>query len=234
VATAVAGVGNGTQFVNCASPLRNLITFNNNNACVQGVTIGNDIQRVRAETVNGPEIKVSGIDGSLDYRADDVMGGTFSAGASFSYYLTYDIAEFRYNGALVSTAYEARGFTNYDRFPGTVSRWRANAYTEYRTGPHNIRADLTFIDGAVDNRAPISVQNTTGALQPVTFGLKVEDFYTLDLTYQAELPWDTTLTASVFNVFDRDPSAARLEISYDPFIGNPYGRTYKLGVRKRF
>jgi iron complex outermembrane receptor protein len=42
------------------------------------------------------------------------------------------------------------------------------------------------------------------------------------------------VSASVFNIFDRDPSAARLEASYDPFIGNPYGRTFKVAVRKRF
>jgi len=45
---------------------------------------------------------------------------------------------------------------------------------------------------------------------------------------------DLTLTATVFNLFDRDPSAARLEPSYDPFIGNPLGRTFKVGVRKSF
>jgi len=134
----------------------------------------------------------------------------------------------------VAAGYEARGFANYDRLPGTISDWRANAYAEYERGPHNLRADVTFVDGVVDNRAPISVQDTTGALRPVTFGQKVEDFYTLDLNYRVQLPGDTTVTASVFNVFDRDPSAARLELSYDPFIGNPYGRTYKVGVRKRF
>jgi iron complex outermembrane receptor protein len=234
VATAVAGVGNGTQLVNCSSALRELITFNNNNACTQGVTVGNDIQRVRSDTVNGPEIKVSGVDASLDFRSGDVMGGRVSAGASVSYYLKFDIGTFNFNGALVSTSYSALGYANYDRFPGTVSRWRANAYAEYGWGEQNLRADLTFVDGVVDNRAPISVQDTTGALRPVTFGLKVEDFYSLDLTYRLQLPWDTTLTASVFNVLDRAPSAARLEIGYDPFIGNPYGRTYKIGVRKQF
>ena len=30
------------------------------------------------------------------------------------------------------------------------------------------------------------------------------------------------------------PPAARLEAGYDPFIGNPYGRSFKLGVRKKF
>ena len=234
VATAVAGVGNGTQLVNCASPLRDLITCNNNNACAQGVTVGNDIARVLSPTTNGPEINVSGVDVQMDFTANDVWGGRARAGVSASYYLEYKFEAFEFNGVLVNGAYDAKGFTNYDRLPGTISDWRANAYAEYGRGPHNLRADLTFVDGAVDNRAPISVQDTTGALRPVTFGQKVDDFYTLDLTYQTELPWGVVMTASAFNVFDRDPSGARLELSYDPFIGNPYGRTYKLGFRKRF
>ncbi|MDP3855687.1 TonB-dependent siderophore receptor [Phenylobacterium sp.] len=234
VATAVGGVGNGTQFVNCGSVLRSLITFNNNNACVQGVTIGNDIQRVKSDTVNGPEMKIAGVDVSIDYRNNDVFGGTFGAGVAVSHLLQYDIAEFSVGGALVSRAYEALGFTNYDRFPGTVSRFRGNAFAEYGIGAHNLRADLTYVDGAVDNRAPVSVQNTTGALQLITIGMRVEDFYSLDLNYRLQLPWDTTVTASVFNLLDRDPSAARLEVTYDPFIGNPYGRTFKVGVRKKF
>ena len=234
IATSVAGVGNGTQLVNCASPLRGLITFNNTNSCTPGVTVGNDIARVRSELTNGPEINASGIDVSMDYRADDVWGGRASVGVAASYYLKYEYADFMFNGVLVSEGYQARGFTNYDRLPGTISDWRANAYAEYGRGVHNIRADLTFVDGAVDNRAPTSVQNAAGVLVPLTFGQKVDDYYSMDLTYRVELPWDTTLTASVFNVFDRDPSAARLELSYDPFIGNVYGRSYKLGIRKHF
>ena len=42
------------------------------------------------------------------------------------------------------------------------------------------------------------------------------------------------MTASVFNVLDTEPAQARIEMSYDPFIGNPLGRTFKVGVRKKF
>ena len=55
-----------------------------------------------------------------------------------------------------------------------------------------------------------------------------------DVTWRWTMDEDLTLTATVFNLFDRDPSAARLEPSYDPFIGNPLGRTFKVGVRKSF
>lgn len=248
IATAVGGVGNGTQLVNCGSALRNLITFTSNNTCTQGVTVGNDIQRVKSDTVNGPRAKVTGIDGSVDYKIPDVMGGDISLGASFSRLVKYDIGEFRVNGVFVSAAYSALGYTNYDRFPGTVSKLRAASFAEYSRGDHNLRFDFTYVGGATDNRGPTTVQtgastncNVANALagvatncQLTTLGLKVKEFYTLDMTYRIQLPWDTTVTASVFNIFDRDPSAARLEAGYDPFIGNPYGRSFKLGVRKKF
>ena len=71
-------------------------------------------------------------------------------------------------------------------------------------------------------------------LQPIKFGLTVDKFVTLDLTYRVELPWDSTLSVSALNVFDKDPSQARIEYSYDPFIGNPYGRTFKVVATKKF
>ena len=49
-----------------------------------------------------------------------------------------------------------------------------------------------------------------------------------------DLPWDMTLTASVENFTDQDPSLARLDLSYDPFTSSAFGRTYKVGLRKRF
>ncbi len=248
VATAVGGVGNGAQSVNCASALRGLITFSNNNACIQGVTVGNDIQRVKSDTVNGPRIKVTGIDGTVDYKMNDILGGNVTLGASFSRLVKYDIGEFRLGGVFVSTAYSALGFTNYDRFPGTVSKLRAGSYAEYSRDEHNLRLDLTYVGGATDNRGPTTIQ--TGAstncnvanaqagtainCQLTTLGLKVKEYYTLDLNYRIQLPWNTTVTASVFNIFDRDPSAARLEAGYDPFIGSPYGRSFKMSVRKTF
>jgi iron complex outermembrane receptor protein len=38
----------------------------------------------------------------------------------------------------------------------------------------------------------------------------------------------------VDNLFDNDPSFARLDLGYDPFTGNPIGRTYKISVTKKF
>lgn len=253
VATSVAGVGNGTQVVNCGAPLRNLITFSNNNACnpvgnPQGLTptVGNDIARVRSDTVNGPSIKTSGIDASVDWRFNEVFGGKFTIGAAISYVLEYQQDAFNFNGVLVSPAYSAKGFANYDRLPGTISEWRGNFYADYSHDIHNLHATLNYVDGVTDNRAPIYVQtgpvaapgcsaaNVAPNCQLITFGQTVDPFYTIDLTYRVQLPWQTTISASVFNLLDRDPSQARLEYSYDPFIGNPYGRTFKVQFTKKF
>lgn len=243
IATAVAGVGNGSQFVNCSHPLRDLLTFNNNNACTQGVTVGNDIARVRSDTTNGPAITTRGVDFAADYRAN-----SWSAGASVSYVNTYEQDAFLYKGTFVSAGYEAAGFTNYDRLPGTISKLRGNAYGEYSQGMHNVRLIANYIGSADDNRGPTTVQTgastnctvanaqagTATNCTLITLGSTVDAFVTFDLHYRVQLPWETSVTASIVNIADADPSEARIEYSYDPYIGNPLGRTIKLAVSKKF
>ena len=41
-------------------------------------------------------------------------------------------------------------------------------------------------------------------------------------------------TLSVLNIFDRDPSFARLDYNYDPFTGSALGRNFKVGLSKKF
>lgn len=248
IATAVAGTGNGSQAVNCASALRGLITFNNNNTCTQGVTVGNDIARIRSDTTNGPTITTNGVDVDANYRFDDLWGGSLDLGGTVSYVISYKQAAFAFGGVTVSPAYEARGFTNYDRLPGTIPDWRGQFYADYHRGQHSLRWTINYVAGATDNRGPTTVQTgpstnctvanaqagTATNCQLTTFGLKLDPFIEHDVTYRLELPHDLVVTASVFNVLDRDPSHARLELSYDPFVGNPLGRTYKIGLTKRF
>ena len=54
------------------------------------------------------------------------------------------------------------------------------------------------------------------------------------MTGQINLPWDTTLTASIQNLLDEDPPFAQSFYNYDVTNGNPLGRVFKVGVRKRF
>jgi outer membrane receptor protein involved in Fe transport len=248
IATSVGGVGNGSQAVNCASPLRNLITFDNNNTCTQGVTVGNNIARVRSDTTNGPQVRTDGVDVDVNYLMPSLWNGDLNLGASASYVFHYKQAPFIYAGVTVSPAFDAVGFGNYDRLPGSIPQWRGQFYANYSRGPHNLRWTIQYVDGVTDNRGPTVVQTgsspnctvanakagTATNCQLATYGLEAKPYIEHDVTYRVELPWQSTLTLSVLNIFDREPPAAQLAFDYDPLIGNPLGRTWKVGVKKRF
>jgi iron complex outermembrane receptor protein len=73
-----------------------------------------------------------------------------------------------------------------------------------------------------------------GQNQQILTGQKVPATYNTDISYNLTLPWDTTLTVTVQNLFDTDPEFARALINYDAFTGSPLGRTFRIGVRKRW
>ena len=247
IATSVAGIGSGTQLVDCSSPLRSLITFANNDSCEQGVTVANDIQRVRSDTTNGPTILTSGIDASANYVFDNIADGSLELNATLSYLTEYEQEAFVYSGTTVSEAYEAVGFANYNRLPGSMPELRGAVYAQYDRGAHSLRATYSYIDSVVDDRGPTVVQTafnmfgctvetaSAEGCQLIDFGQTVQSYETLDLNYTVALePWDTSVTFAVLNALDADPPEARLELGYDPSIASPYGRTFKLAVRKQF
>ena len=47
---------------------------------------------------------------------------------------------------------------------------------------------------------PIAIANN------VKGPVKIDEYWQSDITYKIELPWDTSATLSVMNVFDADPS----------------------------
>ncbi len=243
IATSVASgavAANGTRFANCGNVFADLITFQG--GCVQGVTTGFDISRVRTDWVNGPKVKTSGLDFALSYQRD-IGPGTFSFGGNASYILKYDIADFIFRGQLVQAGYSAAGFSNYFRDPGTISRWRGNGYVNYNFSGVNLRYGVRYIGGVTDDRC---INATTGAvISPCArtsfggtdFGAKVKSYTQHDFNASYDLPiagMKTQLQFSVENFTNQAPSAARLEVSYDPFIGNPFGRTYRFGLRATY
>ena len=72
-------------------------------------------------------------------------------------------------------------------------------------------------------------------MQPtVAEGKEIDSFMTSDLTYRGLFPMDTTLVVAIENIFDQEPSFARLDLNYDPFTGDPLGRTVKVSLTKKF
>jgi len=226
----------GTQLADCASPFADFVVFSGG-TCTQGVTIGNDISRIQTQTVNGPDVKTSGLDFSLNYRTE--FGPVrVNAGANATYTLEYEFSDFEFNGLLFSTGYDAAGFSNYDRAPGTVSKWRASGYVNFQIDPVSFTWSSNFISGVDDNRC-IGLQfcTETPEFGGTNFGRRVDDFFVHDVFASIDLRLagvEAELQAGVENLFDTDPPQARLEYSYDPFIGTAKGRTFKIGTKVRF
>ncbi len=232
ISTAVGGgVGTGLQLANCNHGLRYLVTFDNNNTCTQGVTQAIQMQRIQVNIVNGSPIEIAGFDIGLKYDFGDVMGGELSLGFDTTLFEKYDIDTFSYGGVQIFSGYSAEGLGNIDRQPGTVSKMRAIGHVNYNYGPINARYELRFVKGVEDERATPSVRDAAGNLVPITFGKNIDDYYTHNLYVNWAAPYDLTVSFSIVNLLDEDPPEVRHQLSYDPYIGDPLGRTFELGVK---
>lgn len=238
IASSVASGGvspNGTQFANCSSPLVDLITFAG--GCVQGTTTGLDIARVRTDWVNGPAVKTSGLDFAIDYTTD-LGPGVFSIGGQATHVFEYEFDDFIFRGVNLQDGYEAAGFANFFRDPNTVSQWRANGYVNYNVSGLNLRYSIQFIDGVTDDRCVgVNPCASTPEFGGTNFAANIPSYTQHDFHVSYQLPFqfmDATLQFSIENFTNEDPSAARLELGYNPFIGNPLGRVYRLGARVGF
>ncbi len=232
---------NGTQLIDCNAALIGLITLSGN-ACTATST-GLDIARVRTQFVNGPDVKVRGIDFATNYDIEASFG-VISIGANATWNLAYKTDDFFVNDVLVSSAYDAVGFGNYFRDPGTLPEWRANGYVNLRTGGLNARYSINYIDGVTDERC---VDASGARIDPCftiagvpagsNYGVESGSYTQHDLVLNYTLPVqfaEVQLTAAVLNIFDEEPARAYLPLGYNPFIGNGIGRNFRLGLRTRF
>lgn len=204
-----------------------------------------NVSSVKLQQINGPETTTSGIDVLATLKLPDMLGGGVELGGSLSYILDYTVNALVIGGVTFSPETNAVGFANFgNSLAYPLPEWKAEVYGEYNREGHNLRWTVRYIDGYIDQRTAQFISGTTntqvspGSTVPsnaVTYsGRKIDAYIQHDIAYRLELPWNTTATFTVQNVFDRDPSFARTELNYDALTSNPLGRTFKMGVRKRF
>lgn len=185
----------------------------------------NNITKLKLLQINGAGIHTDGVDINVDYLFENVFGGGLTLGATGTWVNKYEVDALRLNGVSYSAKFDAVGFLN-DGLPApALPEWRAETYVDFSRGNQNLRWTAGFIDQYTDKRA-IFATNPNGRL--------IDSIIVHDLTYRVQLPAQTTLVATVYNVFDEDPSFARKELNYDPQTANPVGRSFKLGMRKQF
>jgi iron complex outermembrane receptor protein len=210
-----------------------------------------NVTKVKTLRINGPDVTTSGVDILADYSFDDVFGGQLSLGGSASWVATYKVEALKIGDVQAAAAYDAVGRFNVGQIAYPLPEWKAQLFAEFKRGPHNLRWTLRYIDRYVDDRAALFAYNAAYQTTPAVgcggvttnttpgcgfalAGQTIKAQMLNDVSYRLFGPWDTTVTATVTNVFDKDPPFARTELNYDPLTGDPLGRAFKVGVQKKF
>jgi iron complex outermembrane receptor protein len=184
--------------------------------------------KIQTNIINGPDQKLSGIDAGLSYLFDGLlMGGDLLVGADGTYTLEYEREASFINGIQIQAAGDFAGTRGASGLgAGSLPEIRGNVYADFSLENQGVRLIARYVDGVTDIRQSLVAANPGG--------FEVGSFLTYDLVYRLSLPGETTITASAINFTDKDPPLALLDLSYDPFIANPYGRYFKLLLNKKF
>ncbi|HEY8573135.1 TonB-dependent receptor domain-containing protein [Phenylobacterium sp.] len=185
----------------------------------------------RTQYINGGGIKTSGLDFQANLDIGEALWGNLQAGFDGTWLLEYKEAPYTIEGVPSNAAgvidrvgtFRASIFTGYHQL-------RANAYVNWSRDVHNLRWQVRHISSTRQSEATalslaLNVRSTS----------KIDEYWQHDLTYTGQLPWDVTLTLGVQNIFDAEPPfAIGTQYNYDPGSGNPLGRVFVAGVKKRF
>ncbi|MDP3749850.1 MAG: TonB-dependent receptor [Phenylobacterium sp.] len=220
----------------------------NNLGCGQA----NVLQMTR-KWVNGPQTKTSGFDIRAQYEFENFFGFDFmdtNATVGVEATLLSEVKRGQaslgedssviFAPAIDRAGLHDLGGGDFYSFPKT----RLNAFVNLRGETWNLRWQVLYREGtknvgaACTGTFPNYVQTpdcrfnyAANAYQSVG---KTDAYWQHDLNLNVDLPWDTTVSASILNLFDEDPPFAQSFYNYDLTNGNPLGRVFKLGVKQRF
>ncbi len=201
-----------------------------------------NVLRIDTFAVNGPSTTTSGLDFRANYDWDDFLldGSNWSAGVEATYLIEYKRGAFKLLGApniVFSDPEDRAGLYDLTSQFFSYPELRANGWLSFHKGPYTARWQTRYTEGTspafgttLFREVPTS-GGTGYALQALG---KSNDYWQHDLVLTWETPWNTTITGSVQNVFDKDPPFAASQYNYDYTNGNPLGRTFKVNVRARF
>lgn len=205
---------------NFTSPILSRITFQNPLAPTAA-----GIARVRTNIVNGPAIQTSGLDFRASQEFEDVFGGgSLTVGMDGTYIIEYVVDDFSIEGVPIAGG-DRVGQFNRSSFSRPLPQWKANGFVNFELGDHNVRGVVRHITDYIDERAPAA----RGGV-----GATIEAQTTFDVFYSWQAPWDIDVGLSVVNITDEDPPFAAFDINYDPYTHNPFGRTFKISLKKKF
>jgi iron complex outermembrane receptor protein len=309
-----------TTPVNCSSGVltqaiaalgnRPLVELPGGNAsCVQGTTMMSALAggRVNYFAANGQtnsgELITNGIDVSMRYRFDNVLGGTLTPSIDYSQVLKWQLGDFVVSGVKLADGYDGLGYVNLStgRTGISVAKYRGTVGIAYRREGHTLNIQTQYVPSIINenptdfaanvgrnanigdatgitangNVCTVTPAGLTGPINTdlgnvpagagsgqfgtgtiagtagVTPGFgsrgfcnaqnaapqagqEIDALFNVDVIYRVELPSETALTVTITNLLDQDPSFFRGIVPYNTAYGSPLGRTYKMGISKKF
>ncbi len=231
---------------NCAKP-----AFAARFVFVGGVCSQPNLLQETLRIVNGQSTKTSGFDFRAQYDFDnffgmDLYGAAVTVGGDATYLQKYERGAttlLEDPSIVIAPALNRAGrhdlvgeFYSYPRLRGNAfvnvhgDKWNLRYQIQYREGT-TVAAPVCLGDASAGATADCRYNYGTGVYESIG---KTKDYWQHDLTLTAELPWDTTITGSIQNLFDKDPPFVQSFYNYDLTNGNPLGRVFKVGVKKTF
>ena len=208
--------------------------------CTAATTTAN-ISRASLFLQNGPTLRNQGLDFILNYRARDLLvaGSRFGIGGSATYSIRDAIGAVIVAGTQVSAPYDGVGLLNYQKTLYPLPQWKGQAYVDLGGGPVDARVTVNYSDGLHDQRfddksGPFAPNLNIAGAPTLAQGADINEFVTADFNLSIDIGHHATITGTVFNIFDARPPFAREDYDYEPFVGNPYGRMFKLALSTRF
>ena len=202
-------------------------------ACTDGQAIS-AISRIKTFIINGPDIETDGLDFAGSYGME-LAEGELDLSFQWTHIRSFDVGA----SDLSPTGFDANGKIN-----DTVSFLRpivdnkVKFGAKYTRGMHSGNFVVNLTDGYEDATTIVGIPLT--ALFGPNIRREVDDFVTYDLHYNFSLAnltgeeSESTLLVSVYNLTDEDPPRARIDLNYDPYTHNPFGRMIKVGLRHKF
>jgi iron complex outermembrane receptor protein len=202
------------------------------------------VLRVDVNNVNGPKTVTSGFDLRAEYDWDNLFldGSNWQVGLEGTYLREYKRGDFVLNGTAIvfQAAFDRAGKHDLTSAFYSYPKYKANGWLQVHQGPLSLRWQVRYQSGTspapgttffVERANPAAI--ATGGYDLVYTG-RSKDYWQHDLIVRWEAPWDTVITASVQNLFDKDPPYVASQFNYDYTTGNPLGRVFEIGAKKTF
>ena len=180
------------------------------------------VQRIRVDMINGPQIETDGFDIKAGLSTS-LTRGELDVNFEYTLVTSYDVG-----ASDLSGAFDALGKIN-----DTVSFLRPVIEDKWKLGA-TYRLDVHTITGITNFTGSYEDAKTSAADREVDDHITFDLHYNVSLENMGDMLGESAVWVSVYNLTDEDPPFARLDLNYDPYTHNPFGRMIKVGVRHKF